>query len=201
MFRNPLRSLFKKPIRTVSRPVATAAVAKGPLYPYRRRIISRPLQRSPSLRTSRVFAFIDSQNLNLGVLSQGGKLDFRKFRQYLKLTHNVSKAYLFIGYVEENKVLYDYLKRSGYICVFKKIIEYKDKDIVMKGNIDADLVLHAMIEYPRYDKAIIVSGDGDFYPLIDYLKKKNKLLKVITPNKKYSSLLLKFLPDIISMEL
>ena len=71
----------------------------------------------------------------------------------------------------------------------------------MKGNIDADLVLHAMIEFPHYDKAIIVSGDGDFYPLIDYLKAKNKLLKIITPNKKYSSLLLKFLPDIISMEL
>lgn len=152
-------------------------------------------------RVPTVYAFIDSQNLNLGVLRQGGKLDFRKFRQYLKLTHNVTKAFLFIGYVEENKVLYDYLKRSGYICVFKKVIEYKDKDIATKGNIDADLVLHAMIEYPRYDKAIIVSGDGDFYPLIEYLHKKNKLHKIITPNKKYSSLLLKFLPNIISMEL
>lgn len=155
---------------------------------------------NPFIR-KKIYAFIDSQNLNLGVLKQGGKLDFRKFRQYLKLKHNVSKAFLFIGYVEENKVLYNYLKRSGYICVFKKIIEYKDKDIVVKGNIDADLVLHAMIEFPHYDKAIIVSGDGDFYPLVDYLKKKNKLLKIITPNKKYSSLLLKFLPDIISMEL
>jgi len=164
-----------------------------------------PVRRSFGLRRGpmqkRIYAFIDSQNLNLGVLSQGGKLDFRKFRQYLKLKHNVSKAFLFIGYVEENKVLYDYLKRSGYICIFKKIIEYKDKDIEVKGNIDADLILHAMIEFPHYDKAIIVSGDGDFYPLIDYLRKKNKLLKIITPNKKYSSLLLKFLPDIISMEL
>ena len=164
-----------------------------------------PVRRSFGMRRmpiqKRVYAFIDSQNLNLGVLSQGGKLDFRKFRQYLKLKHNVSKAFLFIGYVEENKVLYDYLKRSGYICIFKKIIEYKDKDIVVKGNIDADLILHAMIEFPHYDKAIIISGDGDFYPLIDYLRKKNKLLKIITPNKKYSSLLLKFLPDIISMEL
>ena len=133
----------------------------------------QPFQKS-SPRVSSVYAFIDSQNLNLGVLSQGGKLDFRKFRQYLKLKHNVSKAFLFIGYVEENKVLYDYLKRSGYICIFKKIIEYKDKDIVVKGNIDADLMLHAMIEFPHYDKAIVVSGDGDFYPLIDYLRKKNK---------------------------
>lgn len=203
---NPLKSLFKK--SKVTSPVASITPGVKPYerrsspYPYRKRVIRHILRTSPFSRsTPVVYAFIDSQNLNLGVLSQGGKLDFRKFRQYLKLKHNVSKAFLFIGYVEENKVLYDYLKRSGYICVFKKIIEYKDKDIVVKGNIDADLVLHTMIEYPHYDKAIIVSGDGDFYPLIEYLQKKNKLLKIITPNKKYSSLLLKFLPNIISMEL
>jgi len=189
---NPLKKLFKKSVPVATK-LATEAVAK-------RAIVSAPLRRTSS-RIPRVYAFIDSQNLNLGVLSQGGKLDFRKFREYLKLTHNVTKAFLFIGYVEENKILYDYLKHSGYICVFKKIIEYKDKEIATKGNIDADLVLHTMIEFPHYDKAIIVSGDGDFYPLIEHLKKKNKLLKVITPNKKYSSLLLKFLPDIISMEL
>lgn len=202
---NPLKSLFKK---TKTSPIVSPAPniksmpQKSLAYPYRRRIIRhRLVARQSSSHMPRVYAFIDSQNLNLGVLKQGGKLDFRKFRQYLKLKHNVSKAFLFIGYMEENKVLYDYLKRSGYICIFKKVIEYKDKDIVTKGNIDADLVLHAMIEFPHYDKAIIVSGDGDFYPLIDYLKTKNKLLKIITPNKKYSSLLLKFLPDIISMEL
>lgn len=202
---NPLKSLFKKPKTTASKtaaPLATSQVAKRPVYPYRSRIIRRPALRKISFsRVSTVYAFIDSQNLNQGVLKQGGKLDFRKFRQYLKLKHNVTKAFLFIGYVEENKPLYDYLKHSGYICVFKKVIEYKDKDIATKGNIDADLVLHTMIEFPNYDKAIIVSGDGDFYPLIEYLVKKNKLLKVITPNKKYSSLLLKFLPYIISMEL
>lgn len=206
---NPLKKLFTKqkptPVAVQGTPVQPSTSTTRPRpYPYRRRVIKHVLRRSPGAgripRVPTVYAFIDSQNLNVGVLNQGGKLDFRKFRQYLKLKHNVTKAFLFIGYVEENKVLYDYLKRSGYICIFKKIIEYKDKDITVKGNIDADLVLHAMIEYPRYDKAIIVSGDGDFYPLIEYLEKKNKLLKVITPNKRYSSLLLKFMPYIISME-
>lgn len=191
---NPLKSLFGKP---KTPPKVTTA---RPPYPYQR-VIRRPIPRRHPSRIPSIYAFIDSQNLNQGVLSQGGKLDFRKFRRYLKEKHDVSKAFLFIGYVEENKPLYTYLKHSGYICVFKKVIEYKDKDIVTKGNIDVDLVLHTMIEFPNYDKAIIVSGDGDFYPLIEYLAKKNKLLKVITPNKKYSSLLLKFLPYIISMEL
>jgi len=67
-----------------------------------------------------------------------------------------------------------------------------------KGNVDAELVLHTMIEYPNYDKALIVSGDGDFYCLVDYLKGKDKLLKLMIPNmKRYSSLFRKFSHDMV----
>ena len=69
-----------------------------------------------------------------------------------------------------------------------------------KGNVDAELVLHAMIEYPNYEKALIISGDGDYHCLIDYLKRKNKLLKLMIPDRnKYSSLLRKFTSDIVFM--
>ncbi|MDI6799061.1 MAG: NYN domain-containing protein, partial [Actinomycetota bacterium] len=74
-------------------------------------------------------------------------------------------------------------------------VEYYIKEGVerTKGNVDAELVLYAMIEYPNYDKAIIVSGDGDFHCLIEYLEKKGKLLHLLIPNpKKYSALLRKF---------
>ena len=50
-----------------------------------------------------------------------------------------------------------------------------------------------MIEFPHYDKAVVVSGDGDFHCLIEYLEEKGKLGRVIIPNrKKYSQLLWKF---------
>ncbi|MCX6809461.1 MAG: NYN domain-containing protein [Candidatus Berkelbacteria bacterium] len=138
----------------------------------------------------KIYAFIDSQNLNLGVLSQNWKLDFGSFRKFLEDKYSVSKAFLFIGFIARNKSLYSKLKKDGYILVFKPVLEGKIKgQKQIKGNVDAELVLHTMIEYPNYDQAIIVSGDGDFYCLIDYLKKKNKLLKIITPNKRYSSLL------------
>jgi hypothetical protein len=64
-----------------------------------------------------IYAFIDSQNLNLGVNSQGWKLDWRKFRQYLRNKYNVSKAYLFIGYKDGNEELYDSLRKKGYLVV------------------------------------------------------------------------------------
>ena len=57
---------------------------------------------------------------------------------------------------------------------------------------DAELVLHTMIQYKYFHQAIIVSGDGDFYCLIEYLEAKGKLLKVLTPTKHYSSLLRRF---------
>lgn len=145
-------------------------------------------------KASKIYAFIDSQNLNLGVRSQGWKLDFGRFRQYLITKYKVKKTFLFIGYIAGNQALYTYLQSVGFICIFKPTLELKGrgKKVKIKGNVDAELVLHAMIEYRNYDKAIIVSGDGDFYCLIEYLDKKLKLLKIIAPNKKYSSLLRKF---------
>ena len=62
----------------------------------------------------------------------------------------------------------------------------------MKGNVDAELVLHTMIEKEHFNKAIIVSGDGDFHCLIEYLLYKKKLEKVMVPTKHYSGLLRKF---------
>ena len=134
------------------------------------------------------FAFIDSQNLNLSIRSLGWKLDFKRFRIYLKEKYNVSTAYLFIGFIDGNNDLYKKLQSSGFICIFKPTLIYKDG--TTKGNCDAELVLHTMIEYPNYDKAVIVTGDGDFHCLADYLIEKQKLEAILIPNRfQYSALL------------
>jgi len=66
-----------------------------------------------------VYAFIDSQNLNLGIRDQGWKLDFGRFRVYLKDKYYVKKAFLFIGYIKKYQGLYEKLKKFGYILIFK----------------------------------------------------------------------------------
>ena len=144
------------------------------------------------------YAFIDSQNLNLSIRDQGWILDFRKFRQFLRDKYRVTHAFLFIGYIYENQDLYTNLQKDGYILIFKPTLNLPDGRV--KGNVDAELVLHAMIEYDNYDKALIVTGDGDFYCLVDYLVKKDKLLKLMVPNRnKFSSLLRKMMPHIMFM--
>src|SRR3989344_3672599 len=119
------------------------------------------------------YAFIDSQNLNLAIREQGWVLDFKRFSIYLKENYGVTKAFLFIGFVEGNTDLYTNLQEAGFLCVFKPTLKYKDGST--KGNCDAELVLQAMIEFKNYDKAIIVTGDGDFYCLAKYLFEQNKL--------------------------
>ncbi len=146
----------------------------------------------------KIYAFIDSQNLNLGILSQGWKLDFRKFRLYLKDKYHTKKAFIFIGFTSNNINLYKFLRESGYILIFKPTIPYRSQNEInhLKGNIDAELVLQTMIEYKNYSQSLIVSGDGDFYCLIKYLNKNNKLLKLIIPNQNsYSSLLRGFVNE------
>jgi uncharacterized LabA/DUF88 family protein len=156
------------------------------------------------LKKEIIYAFIDSQNLNLAIkndifhnkskalLHKGWDLDFNKFFSLLKNRFKVDKAFLFIGYKAGNESLYTYLQKVGYIIIFKPILVSRDGKIV-KGNVDAELVMRAMIELNNYDKAIIVSGDGDFHCLIEYLVSKNKLFKVMIPNKfSFSSLLRKF---------
>ncbi|MBU1152975.1 NYN domain-containing protein [bacterium] len=140
------------------------------------------------------YAFIDSQNLNLAIKDCGWELDFARFYIYLKDKYKVTKAFLFIGYVAGNEALYTFLQKAGYIIIFKPTLYYKKEGVERaKGNVDAELVLHTMIEYPNYDKAVIVSGDGDFHCLIEYLEKKRKLLHILIPNpNKYSALLRKF---------
>lgn len=141
------------------------------------------------------YAFIDSQNLNRSVeQDQGWKLDWRKFRVYLQHTHKVTKAYLFIGFIPTNQALYTALQNKGYVLVFKPTLRLPSGK--PKGNVDAELVLHTILELPHYDKAVIVSGDGDYYCLIKHLKKENKLKSLVIPNRHdYSSLLRDFAAD------
>lgn len=148
------------------------------------------------------YAFIDSQNLNLGVRSLGWALDYKKFRLYLKNKYNVQEAYLFIGKTDGNQDLYTNLQQAGYILVFKPTIAYFEHGKkTMKGNVDAELVLYASAKlYDEYNQAIIVSGDGDFYCLAEYLDEKQKLLRIVTPNRKYSKLLSGYRKYVTSLE-
>jgi uncharacterized LabA/DUF88 family protein len=133
------------------------------------------------------FAFIDGQNLNKSIQNQGWSLDYKEFRNYLDQKYGVKKAYMFIGMVNTNQQLYSALQDFGYHLVFKPTLATKQGEL--KGNVDAEMVLYALTQINQYDQAVIVSGDGDFYTLVQYLKSQGKLKSLLVPNEKaYSNL-------------
>ena len=155
-------------------------------------------------QTKTTYAFIDGQNLNLGVrndvtnaqgkvIYHGKKLDYRKFRHYLREKYGVSQAYIFIGMVPTNNSLYSYLQKCGFTLVFKTISSYMDEagQTITKGNVDTDIVIWSIGRlYDEFDQAVYVSGDGDFLSLYEYMQEDDKLAKVIVPNRfRYSKLL------------
>ncbi len=153
----------------------------------------------PTTRNT-VYAFIDGQNLNLGIekdlykseikVYSGWKFNYKSFRKYLTDKFHVSKAFYFIGYIKQNERLYESLRSYGYELVFKPTVT--DGHGKPKGNIDAELVLYSSaIEYKNFDQAVFVAGDGDYYCLYKYLIEKGKLLKILIPNEKSESSLLK----------
>ena len=127
------------------------------------------------------YAFIDGNNLHLSVINIGWKLDYRKFRNHLDDKYNVVKAYYFIGEVPGMESLYSNLKRHGFELIFKPPIQ--DKDGNYKGNVDAELVLQAMIDFNNYDGAVIVTSDGDFSCLVKYLNEAGKLKRLLAASR------------------
>lgn len=136
----------------------------------------------------RNFAFIDGQNLYTELKKCGWKIDYKKLRIYLKEKYSVERAYIFVGYLKGNEGMYESFNNDGFECIFKPTITLKNK--VIKGNCDAEMVLHTHRLKEQYDKAIIITGDGDFSCLVEYLVFHNKLRILLVPNRdRYSALL------------
>ncbi len=137
------------------------------------------------------YSFIDGVNLYKGIRELGWKLDYKRFRIYLKDKYSISKAYLFLGFLSKNTRMYQDLQNWGYTIVFKPTIPAGNGEI--KGNCDAELVLQSVSDFyeKNYSKAVLVTGDGDFSCLALFLANKNALETVLAPCRKKCSFLLK----------
>ncbi len=143
------------------------------------------------------YAFIDGQNLYMGttMIDKSWKINFKKFRIYLKDKYNVEIAYYFLGFVIENKRdLYLKIQEAGFVLVFREhnalMIGKK------KGNVDADivfLIMKKIYQKEAFDKVVLVSGDGDYKRLVDFLIEEKRLKKILFPNSEFASSLYKSL--------
>lgn len=140
-------------------------------------------------------AFVDGQNLYMGTMSADTpwKVNLERFRIYLERKYGVEKAYYFLGYVqEENQELYEEIQNAGFILVFK---EHSSAMIGRKkGNVDTDIVFQIMKKLYRkdnFEQIVLVSGDGDYKILVEFLIEEDKFKKILFPNKRFASSLYK----------
>jgi len=140
-------------------------------------------------------AFIDGQNLHLGTKECGWSVDHEKLRTYLAEKYQIAEAYYYLGFVSgDQQDLYDSLQKAGFILSFREHASTLKGH--KKGNVDCGIVFGAMkklVDNEPVNKFFIISGDGDYRKLVDYLVKKGKFGKMLFPNRKFASSLYKAL--------
>lgn len=164
---------------------------------------------STSKKKLKTIVFVDASNIIYGAKRESGfKVDFRKLAKYLKTRFNASKIY-FYGGVNTKKIDFNkyekMLERFGYVPRLKKTKFYYQKPKIKtftcqfckkrnrikqksrdrsKANCDVDLTIDVLENLDKFDRFIFLSGDGDFAPVMEKIKRLNKDIAVIASSKK-----------------
>ena len=139
---------------------------------------------------SNISIYIDGNNLYRAAKELGFELDYKKFRGWLRQKYNATNIYLFIGLVPSRTSFYEHLQECGFILIFKQTVSV---DGVIKGNCDAELVLKTVSDFytKSFASCVLVTGDGDFGCLVEFLVKNSALHTLVAPNENKCSILLR----------
>jgi len=79
------------------------------------------------------------------------------------------------GYLKRVR-FYLRLEEFGYKLFIKPVKRYRKPGggVEFKANCDVDMAFHLMKEKRSYDRAVVLSGDGDFLPVLKHLKSVGK---------------------------
>ena len=86
------------------------------------------------------------------------------------------------------------LQAFGYQLVLKPVKTYEDEDgnPVRKANCDVDMAFHLMLNGDSFDCAVVLSGDGDFLPVLKHLRKVGKKVYVLARSPRTAKEIKKF---------
>lgn len=93
---------------------------------------------------------------------------------------------LLIGRHIQRVKFYLKLEKFGYKLFLKpvKLYEQEDGSTKRKANCDVDMAFHLMKEEDNFERAVVLSGDGDFLPVLKYLKENGKEVIVLGRSKR-----------------
>lgn len=136
------------------------------------------------------YIYIDSQNIFQAIKWDWEIIDRKKFFIFLKDKYRTQHIYYYVWYIEKNKKLYDFLKKLGYIVIFKRTWILPDWSI--KWNVDVDIAIWSVHQsfISHIWHVIIISWDGDYNSLVLYHQKKWIKVTIVAPTEKSCSKLL-----------
>ncbi len=139
---------------------------------------------------NKINIYIDGNNLYRSAKELGFKIDYRKFRGWLGQKYCPNFVYLFVGFIAERIKFYEYLRKYGYVLIFKQTVSVGEK---IKGNCDAELILRNVIDFytESFTSCILITGDGDFGCLVEFLRDKQSIHCLIAPDRNKCSFLLR----------
>ena len=132
----------------------------------------------------KTYAFIDASNIIYGAKAEGWFIDQKKLFKYLEGKFSVSKAFFYYGKDSKNKRQEKFLRKLrefGYTLRVKEIKRFGKR---IKANCDVDLTMDMLLKIKEYKRALVLTGDGDFAPLLIYLLSEKKKVIIISSPKR-----------------
>jgi len=143
------------------------------------RTLRELLESSKFVKKETIALFVDSQNLYYSArMGYAAKVNYEKLLRLITGSRNLVKAYAYIVQPPEGDVkpFATSLERIGYIVKTKDVRTRANGSA--KANWDMGIALDILGILDRVDTIVLASGDGDFVPLIDFIKAKNKRVEI-----------------------
>ena len=144
--------------------------------------------------------FVDGQNLYQSLKQHNLELNFGSFTHFIKQKYKPDILFWFVKYTQNDfmrnkyKALEDLGWTIKYSSSNKDIYDSQNNLIGSKTNVDADLIIKALQEYYEVGeyKLVLVSGDGDFVPLLRFFEQKTSKILLLSASPETTSGMLKY---------
>jgi uncharacterized LabA/DUF88 family protein len=135
----------------------------------------------------KIALFIDGANLYATAKALGFDIDYRRMLKEFEGRGYLIRAFYYTTLVENDEYssirpLVDWLDYNGYTVVTKAAREFTDAvgRRRIKGNMDIELTIDALNISSKVDQIYIMSGDGDFRPLVEELQRRGVRVSIVS---------------------
>jgi uncharacterized LabA/DUF88 family protein len=135
------------------------------------------------------YCFIDGQNLETYFYKLSMKIDLLNLYQYLTINLNAKVCFYFVKAQSPKSDYILNLKKIGFRIIYGNAKHKKTSDGRISFNIDSELIVNAVSKYFEKENhnLFLLSGDGDYLPLIKFYEFRNRNVKIISPSKHCTS--------------